>query len=213
MQNKTVNGFYFITDSSITKQGALKDTEDAIRGGASVVQYREKNKPYNDMVAEARPLLKLCRDSGVMFIINDNLELAISVGADGLHLGPHDMPLREAKQRFSDGIIGISCGSLADVIMAEDGGADYLAASPVFFTNTKKDIGNPLGLEGIAAFRKATDMPIVAIGGINLTNVRDVVLAGADSVCAISATVGTFDVEASVRDFAARIMAAGKERT
>jgi thiamine-phosphate pyrophosphorylase len=196
-----IAGFYFITDSGLTKQGALKDVEDAIHGGASVIQYREKDKQVHDMMAEASEILKLCQDSGVMFIINDSLELAIAVGADGLHLGPCDMSLHEARARFPDGIIGISCGCLADVKKADEGGADYIAASPVFFTSTKKDIGRPLGLEGIAAFRMATDLPIVAIGGINLQNVRDVVMAGADSVCAISATVGTADVEASVLMF------------
>jgi thiamine-phosphate pyrophosphorylase len=208
-----IDGFYFITDSGLTEQGVSKDVEDAIQGGASVVQYREKSKTFHDMVAEAQELRKLCRDSEILFIINDNIELALAAQADGLHLGPHDMPLRDARLRFPDGIIGISCGNLADVKKAEEEGADYIAASPIFFTSTKNDIGHPLGLEGIAAFRKATDLPIAAIGGINLQNVRDVVLAGADSVCAISATVGTPDVEASVRLFVDEIAAARKKKT
>lgn len=211
MFSKAIGGFYFITDPNLTNQGALKDVEDAIRGGASVIQYREKNKPYEEMVVEARELLKLCQDSDTIFIINDSLELAIAIGAHGLHLGPCDMPLHEARARFPDGIIGISCGCLADVKKAEEEGADYIAASPVFFTNTKKDIGRPLGLEGIASFRVATDLPIVAIGGINLQNVRDVVKAGADSACAISATVGTADIEASVLMFVDSIEEARKE--
>ncbi|MDO9538248.1 MAG: thiamine phosphate synthase [Thermoplasmata archaeon] len=204
-----VSGFYFITDSSLTKHGALKDAEDAIRGGAKVVQYREKNKPFGDMVEEARALLALCRKSGVLFIVNDSLELALEVSADGLHIGPHDMSLHDARKAF-DGIIGISCGSLADVKEAEKNGADYVAASPMFFTCTKKDIGQPLGLEGIALFRKSTELPIVAIGGITRKNVREVMLAGADSVCAISATVGTNDVQASVKWFVEAIAAAQK---
>jgi thiamine-phosphate pyrophosphorylase len=207
-----IAGFYFITDSGLTKQGTLKDVEGAIRGGASVVQYREKSKQFHEIAAEASEILKLCRNFNVMFVINDSLELAIAVGADGLHLGPCDMPLHEARARFPDGIIGISCNNLADVKKADEEGADYIAASPVFFTNTKKDIGRPLGLEGIAAFREATDLPIVAIGGINLQNVKDIVLAGADSVCAISATVGTIDVEASVLMFVDSVEEAGKEK-
>ena len=195
-----VRGFYFITDSGLTKQGALKDSADAIAGGASIIQYREKAKSFDEMAAEAEEIRTLCHDSGTAFIINDKLDLALATRADGLHLGPKDMPLTKARKEFP-GVIGISCGSVEEVRRAETGGADYIAASPVFHTATKSDIGRPLGLEGVAEFRRATRLPIVAIGGINLRNVREVVLAGADSVCAISATVGTPDVRASVRMF------------
>ena len=202
---RDISGFYFITDSSYTRQGALKDSEDAIRGGARIVQYREKGKNFPEMVAEALELRNLCQENKVIFIVNDDPELALAVGADGLHIGPHDMPLTEARNKFSKGIIGVSCSSIQEVNDAEKGGADYIAASPVFFTPTKSfeeyGMASSVGLEGIAAFRKATELPIVAIGGINLKNVNDVMLAGADSVCAISATVGTENVEASVRRF------------
>ncbi|MBA3044651.1 MAG: thiamine phosphate synthase [Candidatus Thermoplasmatota archaeon] len=204
-------GFYFITDSGLTKQGAVKDVQDAIRGGASVVQYREKNKSYREMLAEAKELLELCRNSDVFFIINDSVELALDIGADGIHLGPNDMAPAEARKVFPHGILGVSCGSVEKVTIAEKAGADYVAASPVFFTATKSDIGQPLGLEGIAAFRRTTGLPIVAIGGINLDNVHDVVLAGADMVCAISATVGTVDVENSVRKFVDAVSSASEK--
>ena len=212
MSRKIPWAFYFITDSNLTRQGFLKDSEDAIRGGARVIQYREKNKSFKEMFAEASALLALCKIAGVDLIINDSLEMARTVGASGVHLGQGDEPLSEARKMLPDGIIGVSCGTVDDVKNAEMGGVDYIAASPVFFTGTKTDIGRSVGLDGIARFRQATDLPIVAIGGINHSNVRDVVLAGADSVCAISATVGTIDVAASVRDFEERIMAARKAR-
>jgi len=204
--------FYFITDSNLTRQGALKDSEDAIRGGAKVIQYREKSKPFDEMLEEAGALLALCEASGVDLIINDSPELARAVGASGVHIGQGDGSLLEARKRIPDGIIGVSCGTVADVKNAELGGADYIAASPVFFTGTKKDLGRPVGLDGIARFRQVTGLPIVAIGGINLANVRDVVLAGADSVCAISATVGTSDIAARIREFEAMIISARKEK-
>ena len=197
---RDISGFYFITDSGLTKQGALKDSEDAIKGGASIIQYREKEKNFPDRVAEALELRNLCREYGVIFIVNDDPELALAVCSDGLHIGPHDMPLAEARKRFT-GILGVSCSSVEAVREAEAAGADYIAASPVFFTDTKKDIGRPLGLKGIAEFRKATKLPIVAIGGIKLDNLPDVIGAGADAVCAISATVGRNSVEESVRQF------------
>jgi thiamine-phosphate diphosphorylase len=204
--------FYFITDSNLTRQGAVKDAEDAIRGGARVVQYREKSMRLDEMRREAASILKLCRASGASLIVNDDPELAREVGADGVHIGQGDASLAEARRAMPSGTIGVSCGAVEEVMAAERGGADYVAASPVFHTSTKADIGRPVGLEGVAAFRRATSLPIVAIGGITLRNARDVVLAGADAVCAISATVGTPDVSASVRNFEALVRAAREER-
>jgi thiamine-phosphate diphosphorylase len=207
--------FYFITDSGLTRQGILKDAEDALRGGVKVVQYREKTKPRAEMEAEARELLRLCRAAGADLIINDDAALARDVGADGVHIGQGDAPLSEARKLLPDGIIGVSCATPSEAAAAEAGGADYVAASPVFFTSTKKDIGTPVGLDGLAQLRKATWLPIAAIGGISLSNARDVVLAGADAVCAISATVGTADVAASVQQFEMLVMSArdGRRRT
>ncbi len=193
--------FYFITDSNLTKQDCMKDVHDAIMGGARVIQYREKNRSKTEMMAEARILINMCKKAGVHLLINNSVEIALDVDADGVHLGQSDMPLEEARRIFPNGIIGISCSTLADVSEAEEKGADYIAVSPVFFTKTKADIGQPLGLAGITEFRKATDLPVIAIGGINLDNLESVVKAGADSVCAISATVATDDIEASVKKF------------
>jgi thiamine-phosphate diphosphorylase len=204
--------FYFITDSNLTRQGILKDAEDAIRGGAKVVQYREKNKSYDEMVVEASALLVLCKNAGADLIINDSPELARAVGASGVHIGQGDGTLSEARKTLPDGIIGVSCGTVEEVNAAEAGGADYIAASPVFFTSTKNDIGRPVGMDGLARLRRATGLPIVAIGGITLANIRDTVLAGADAVCAISATVGSPDIAASVREFEDIVRAARKGR-
>lgn len=192
--------FYFITDSNLTKQGVIKDAEDAIRGGAKVVQYREKALSYESKIEEAGQLAALCRSRSVDLIINDDPRLASIVDAAGVHLGPKDVSIREIRADFP-GIIGVSCSSLDDVERAEKDGADYIAVSPVFFTTTKKDISTPLGLEGVTRFRKATGLHLTAIGGITLENAREVIDAGADSICAISASVSVENVEASVRKF------------
>lgn len=206
MRLSASRGFYFITDSALTGQGALLDAEDAIRGGAVVIQYREKEKPYEQMAAEARRILSLCRNAGVPLVVNDHLELALDIGADGLHVGPQDIPPGEARKLFPDGVLGVSCSTQAEVLRAEAAGADYIAASPVFFTSTKSFDGygmqKALGPEGVRALRKATSLPLAAIGGISLENAPGILAAGADMLCAISATVASGDVRASVRKFA-----------
>lgn len=193
--------FYFITDSNLTRKGVVEDVRAAIAGGAKVIQYREKTLPEDKKLAEAKELSAICRDAGVHLLINDDVQLALASGADGVHLGQDDMSLEDARQLFPEGIIGVSCNEMADVHDAERKGASYIAVSPVFFTTTKEDISRPLGLDGIREFSEVTGLHVVAIGGIKLDNVRDVILAGADSVCAISATVVSDDVEKSVRSF------------
>jgi thiamine-phosphate pyrophosphorylase len=214
MRLSHARGFYFITDSGMTRQGALLDAEGAIRGGAVVVQYREKSKPYEQMAVEGKRMLALCRGANVPLIINDHLELALEVGADGLHIGPQDMAPEDARRLFPDGILGVSCSSQGEALRAEAAGADYIAASPVFFTPTKSFDGygmrEPLGIAGVGALRRATALPLAAIGGINIQNAPEILEAGADMLCAISATVATDDVPGSVRKFAELIKSHGR---
>jgi thiamine-phosphate pyrophosphorylase len=205
-------GFYFITDSKLTNQSVAGDVKDALRGGAKVVQYREKGKSRSEMEDEAREILMLCRRVGAELIVNDDPKLALAVGADGVHIGQGDAPLNETRKALPGRIVGVSCSTADEATSAEMGGADYIAASPVFSTSTKKDIGRPIGLDGLRALRVATNLPIVAIGGIKISNVREVVLAGADSICAISATVGRPDIASAVEEFETHIRAAHEER-
>ncbi len=193
--------FYFITDTDLTKQGILRDAEDAIKGGAKVIQYREKTKPADEILEEAKALATICKNHDVDLIINDSPELAKTTGANGVHLGQSDMTIAEARQILPNGIIGKSCNSIENVIQATNDGADYVTVGPVFQTSTKPDIAELVGIEGVKLFRENTSLPLVAIGGIKLENVGEIVLAGADMVVAISATVGLADVEASVREF------------
>lgn len=193
-------GFYFITDSRLTSNGILEDVRQALSAGVAMVQYREKSAPPEVRRKEAAQLLGMCRDRGVPFIVNDDVELAEQLGADGVHLGQQDIPLPQARQILGpQAIIGISAGSVEEAVAAERGGADYVSASPVFVTPTKPDAGPPLGLEGLRAMRKATRLSLVAIGGINLVNARSCVEAGADMICAISASLAGGRVAENIR--------------
>jgi thiamine-phosphate pyrophosphorylase len=142
----------------------------------------------------------LCRAAGVPFLVDDRVELAKEIGADGAHVGQSDMALREARAILGPAAtIGVSVATVAEARAAEDAGADYLAVSPVFATATKLDAGPGVGLAGIAAIRAATTLPLAAIGGIGPANIRDVRRAGADLICAISASLAGGTVTENIR--------------
>ena len=183
-------GFYFITDSRLTVRGVLADVRAALASGVALVQYREKEKPRDERRAEAERVLSLCRASGVPLIVNDDVRLARDVGADGVHLGQDDAPPSEARRELgARAIVGVSVGNANEARIAEEAGADYLAVSPVFSTATKPDAGPAVGIDGVREVRAATALPLVAIGGLAIENIRAVVDAGADLVCAISASL------------------------
>lgn len=194
-------GFYFITDSTLTVAGVLADTRLALAAGVSVVQYREKIAAPEVCRQEALEIQALCRAAGVPFLVNDLVELAREIGADGAHVGQSDMALAAARAVLGPAaIIGVSVATVAEAREAEAGGADYLAVSPVFATATKLDAGPGVGCAGIAAIRAATRLPLAAIGGIGISNVRDVRRAGADLICAISASLAGGRVDENIRE-------------
>ncbi|MBI2659924.1 thiamine phosphate synthase [Candidatus Woesearchaeota archaeon] len=189
--------FYFITDSGLSKKGILDDVREAIKAGCKIIQYREKNNPNSN---EALKLKKLCDKGNVIFLINDDVELAVSVGADGVHLGQEDMKYRSARKLLRNKIIGLTVHNEKEAVKAEKIGADYIGLSPIFKTSTKKDAGKPCGISMIRKVRKKTNLPIVAIGGITKQNISKVIMAGADSAVAISAVLKA-DVKKEVEDF------------
>ena len=195
-----IEGLYFVTDSKLTKQGILKDTKQVIEAGCRLVQYREKDKPSREMLEEAKQLAKLCKSNGALFIVNDRLDIALSVDADGVHLGQSDLPIDLARKILGKGkIIGTSNHSVEEARQSEKAGADYISVGPVFHTDTKKDAGPPVGLNLLKQIRAITKLPIVGIGGVNEENLKEVLQAGADSVAVISAIVCSNDVEAAAR--------------
>ncbi|MGD8962970.1 MAG: thiamine phosphate synthase, partial [Desulfobacterales bacterium] len=138
---------------------------------------------------------------GIPLIINDRVDVAQAVAADGVHLGQKDMPLETAKGILGDTmIIGISAESLADAIAAEKGGADYLGVSPIYTTPTKTDTAPAIGLEGLREIRRAVRLPLVGIGGLNRANAAEVIRNGADGVAVVSAIVAADNPEAAARE-------------
>ena len=186
---------YLVTDRGLAcGRSTLEIVRAAVHGGATVVQLREKDCSTRDFIERALTIKAFLKDRGVPLMINDRLDVAQAVKADGVHLGQTDMPLKVAKKILGDSmIIGISAESLQDAIEAEKGGADYLGVSPIYATPTKTDTALPLGLEGLREIRKAVRLPLVGIGGLNRDNAAEVIRNGADGVAVVSAIVAADD--------------------
>lgn len=195
-----MKGYYFITDAKLSKAGNLIDAENAVRSGVEIIQYREKTVSTKDMYDEALKLRQICKNT--IFIVNDRIDMALAVNADGVHLGQDDMPYDIARSIMGkDKIIGVTVHSIDEAIDAFRKGANYLGISPVFSTKTKKDAGAPCGLELIRQIRKTVSIPMFGIGGINLNNTKQVIEAGASGVCAISAVISKDNVCDEIRKF------------
>lgn len=175
--------------------------KDALAGGADLIQYREKEASTREMIKEGRELLKLTRRAGVSLIINDRVDVALAIAADGVHLGQDDLPLEDARRLIgSDKIIGISTHNLQEAVAAERGGADYLGFGAIFPTETKRD-SQLKGLVGLREIKTVIKIPVLAIGGISLDNVNQVREAGADGVAVVSAIVAAPDPAAATARF------------
>jgi thiamine-phosphate pyrophosphorylase len=201
---------YLVTDRGLARGRAMLDiVRAAVQGGVTCVQLREKTCATREFIEEALAVKEFLRSRGVPLIINDRLDVALAVGADGVHLGQKDMPLAAARTIVRDTmLIGISAESLADAVAAQQGGADYLGVSPIFATPTKTDAAAPLGLAGLQAIRRAVDIPLVGIGGLNRQNAAAVVRCGADGVAVVSAIVAAEDPEQAARELLQAIRSA-----
>jgi thiamine-phosphate pyrophosphorylase len=192
---------YLVTDASLSRgRSVLEVVDAAISGGATIVQYREKGATTRAMVEEARALRDLCRARRVPLIVNDRLDVALAVGADGLHVGADDLPADAARRLLGrKGILGVSVGNPEEALRAAAAGADYLGASPIFATPTKADAPAPMGLAGLRALAAGTRLPVVAIGGINSGNAAAVLEAGATGLAVVSAIVSAEEPQAAAR--------------
>ncbi len=188
---------YIVTDRGLSSgRTTLEIVKAAVRGGATCVQLREKTCLTLEFIEQALSVKEYLREHNIPLIINDRLDVAQAVQADGVHLGQTDMPFGMAKAILKDSmIIGISAESLEDAIKAEKGGADYIGVSPIFATPTKTDTAPPLGLEGLRKIRKAVRLPLVGIGGLNKDNAGEVIKNGADGIAVVSAIVAADDPE------------------
>jgi thiamine-phosphate pyrophosphorylase len=184
---------YLVTDRGLSLgRATCAIVRAAVRGGVTCVQLREKRCETRTFIEEARAVRQILDelDRKIPLIINDRLDVALAVGADGVHLGQTDMPLGDARRLAGASmIIGISAESVDDAIRAEAEGADYIGVSPVFATPTKNDTAPPLGLEGLRRIRAAVSLPLVGIGGIHCDNAAAIIRAGADGVAVVSAIV------------------------
>ena len=205
-KTERVAGLYIVLDRGFLKgRDEVEAARAAIKGGARLLQLRDRAGEKGPMLAVATKLRELCAREGVLFIINDHLDLALATGADGLHLGQKDLPLKEARRLLPiDSLLGLSCHSLEEAKWAEEAGADYIALGSIFPT-TSKEKAVVIGVETLARARKAVSLPIVAIGGINQENVAQVLQAGARAVAVISAVLGPADIEAAARGLVARM--------
>lgn len=186
---------YLVTDRDLSRgRSTLDIVRAAVRGGVSCVQLREKTAATREFIQEARSIQAFLKTRQVPLIINDRLDVALAIGADGVHLGQQDMPLAMARAIAGNAmIIGISVECTADAVAAERGGADYLGVSPIFDTPTKTDTAPVLGLKGLQRIRQAVSLPLVAIGGLNRHNAAAIIQNGADGVAVVSAIVAADD--------------------
>ncbi len=182
---------YLVTDRGLSLgRSTLEIVQAAVAGGVSCVQLRENHCSTREFLNEAHSLQEFLHSKNIPLIINDRVDVALAIGADGVHLGQKDMPIGDARKLLGNKIIiGISAESVDDAVFAEAQGADYVGISPVFTTTTKKDIAPPLGLEGIREIRRKVRLPLLAIGGIHQDNATAVLQAGADGIAVVSAIV------------------------
>jgi thiamine-phosphate pyrophosphorylase len=189
---------YVITDEKVSRG---RSHLQAIRGGADVLQLRDKEASSGRLYRVALQLRKLTREAEVPFIVNDRVDIALAVDADGVHVGQADLPASVVREHMGPGkILGVSVDTVEEALLAEKGGADYLGVGPVFEARgTKPDAGAPLGVDRIALIRRHCRLPIVAIGGIDAGNAGKVREAGADAAAVISAILAAEDIAEAAR--------------
>ena len=190
--------------------GAQPHLEDAasaaIRGGVTMIQLRFKELSDRRILDMANPIVRKCHARYIPLVINDRIDLAIILGADGVHLGVDDLPLEHAKALTPpDFLIGYSPETDEQIVTAAERGASYLGIGPVFATSTKLDAGDPLGLVEFQRRRSLTNLPVVGIGGIDSRNASDVIAHGATGVALSSAILGTKDIESAARQIRSRL--------
>lgn len=208
MQSKQLMdfGLYFITDSGLTKKNSVDDVNSAVKAGVKIVQYREKGLSAGLMIKEAGKIKKICEKHNALFLVNDRVDIALAVGADGVHLGQEDMPYQHARKLLGKHkIIGLSAHSAKGALHSQKIGADYIGIGPIYHTATKKDAQAPTGLAPIIQLKNKLKIPLVAIGGINESNIDGVLKAGAKNIAVISGIVAKDNVEKAVRNFIKKI--------
>jgi thiamine-phosphate pyrophosphorylase len=185
----------------------LEVLEAVIRGGAKIIQLREKEYPKKDLYHLALKFREMTAKAGVLLIINDHVDIALGVEADGVHLGQDDLPLTVARQLAPELLIGASTHSLEDVLQAQKDGADYVNIGPIFPTRTKEGVERVVGPEAIATISPHVEVPFTVMGGINEANIDQVLAQGARRVAMVTAITRAADIAAKVRSLREKIVA------
>lgn len=191
---------YAVTDRSWLGGRSLTDqVEDTLKGGATFIQLREKDLDFDDFVKEAQAIKKLTDAYKIPFVINDAVEVALAVDADGVHVGQDDIDAGELRKRIGDKIIGVSADTVELALKAEADGADYIGVGAIYSTATKMD-AEVVAFETIAAICQAVSIPVVAIGGLNETNIHSLKGTGVDGVALVSAIFAKADIISATRE-------------
>ena len=198
-----------VTDDAL-REGLLEDTKAALEGGMTYVQMREKGDPMteDELLTEALALKALCAEYGVPFVIDDDVELAVKCGADGVHVGQSDMACVEARKALGSAkVVGVSAQTVEQAIQAEKDGADYLGVGAVFPTGSKDD-ADDVSHDTVKAICEAVSIPVIAIGGISKDNVGQLAGIGLDGIAVISAIYASDDLKSATEDLKAKTVAA-----
>ncbi len=184
---------YVITDRKSQQGRSMAEiAEEVIAGGVTAIQYREKGLvPTRILFDETMTLRRIAGEKGVLFFVNDRVDLALACEADGVHLGDDDLPVPVVRRIAPHLLIGASCDNAESAQRAQKEGADYLGVGPIFTTNTKPDAGEAVGTDLLAQVKNAVTIPVVAIGGITPDNVREVLKSGVAGVAVIKSVVGS----------------------
>lgn len=203
MTETRIHGLYVIIDpDACAGRGALDVARAALEGGAAVVQWRDKRRDKGDQLPDVLALVALCREAGALCIVNDHADLAIAADADGVHLGQHDLPIEAVRPIMGARSIGVSTNNADEARRAETAGANYVAVGSIFPTRSK-DVTRRASVDRLREVKAAVRAPVVAIGGIDETNIAQVVEAGADAAAVISAVCGAADPRAAAKELAA----------
>ncbi len=194
---------YLVTDRSWLKgRDFFGVVEEALQGGVSLVQLREKEVSSRDFYNIALKMKELAASYNVPLIVNDRLDIALAVDAAGLHIGQEDLPIEVARKIMGPGkIIGYSVSNVEQAVFGEKHGADYLGAGPVYYTASKSDAGKPIGVDGLKLIKESVKIPVVAIGGVGLNNLEQVKKTGIAGVSVISAILGSREIMSAAREF------------
>ncbi len=192
---------HVLTDRAWSRgRSTLEVAEAALKGGATVIQLRDKDASTHTLVEEGLALRELTRAYNALLIVNDRVDVALAVGADGAHVGQDDMPGELARRLLGpDRILGISAGNMNEAVAAVAAGADYLGVGPIYATRGKADAGQPTGTALLTEIGGRHTIPLVAIGGITVTNTKGIIQAGAAGIAVITAVVNAEDITAAAR--------------